>query len=629
MTGEKAKCKEFKKQILSRSAWHPFPKYEEREAWAALPAYYREHYLSEENGKTLLDFELKPLLATHYMVLYRTGLRACGYEEAAAKRRHALVNAVLTECMEGKGRFVDKIIDLVWAICEESAWIAPAHNNHMHDHMLSGVNENALPDVTDYNFVDLHSSVTGCVLAMTYYFLKDRLDEESPLICKRIELELMKRVFIPFKNHDDMTWNGFYGHKINNWNPWILSNIMVMTMACCKDEDFRTELMGRAMKKLDIYIHVCPPDGGCDEGPGYWYAAGASLYDCLEILYDASAGALNFFTEPLVKNIGEYAVKSHLKNGSFANFGDNGVKVGGNPLLLYRFGKHVNSESMQQFAAFRFQPEKEPWPLGGTNFYRDLKGVFGYDELKNATKAEFKPISDLLPDTQHFYVHSKDDVVQFACKGGFNNESHNHNDLGSFILAREGWPVMVDLGCLPYQDKTFSPQRYEIWILTAAWHNCVQVNGYEQHDGDQYTAKILSASIEEDKAVFEVDLAGAYEVEANIASYIRKMTFCRTCGNLTVEDAITLKAPGTVTRHFVSAAAPVLTEGAARYGAGDADLVLKFDAAATDAAIVEHDLESDGQKETWNEEVCRRLDLTEKELRCDFDLTAELVWEVK
>jgi hypothetical protein len=49
-----------------------------------------------------------------------------------------------------------------------------------------------------------------------------------------------------------------------------------------------------------------------------------------------------------------------------------------------------------------------------------------------------------------------------SAKGGHNDESHNHNDVGSFVVYLDGKPLLVDPGVETYNIKTFSPQRYEL-----------------------------------------------------------------------------------------------------------------------------------------------------------------------
>ena len=46
-----------------------------------------------------------------------------------------------------------------------------------------------------------------------------------------------------------------------------------------------------------------------------------------------------------------------------------------------------------------------------------------------------------------------------AAKGGSNAESHNHNDVGSFIAYYDSAPVLVDPSCGTYTKQTFSEGR--------------------------------------------------------------------------------------------------------------------------------------------------------------------------
>ena len=50
-----------------------------------------------------------------------------------------------------------------------------------------------------------------------------------------------------------------------------------------------------------------------------------------------------------------------------------------------------------------------------------------------------------------------------AAKGGFNNESHNHNDVGTFSLYVNTIPVIIDAGVGTYTKQTFGKDRYTIW----------------------------------------------------------------------------------------------------------------------------------------------------------------------
>ena len=611
MTTEFASIPTLKKQLIPRGDFHPFPKYEERNFWDDLPQATKEYYLAK--AEEVANFDIPNLNATDYMNVARINSGA-PYEGMAGHRRTMLVYTLMLECIEGKGTYIDKIIDLVWAICEESTWIGPRHNNHMHNHMLSGIIKNALPDVTDFNFIDLWAGTTTSVLTWVYYMLKDRLDEESPLICKRIELEVMKRIVIPFVNHDDMTWCGFYGHKINNWNPWILGNNMPAFMVVVKDPDLQAELIARAMEKLDIYINECKPDGGCDEGPGYWGAAGAALYDCLEELYVFTDGKLNLFeNNDLMKNIGEYIVKANVRGNEFVNFADNGHRISMDGGMLYHFAEYVGSDRLKAFASNRINQEGLLVNTAG-HMFRELRVFIDWKRLSEVVPMKEIPQDDWLADTELLYVRDKNNQLTAAAKGGFNNESHNHNDLGHFICSYEGNQFLVDLGSLPYTPKTFSPFRYEIWILQSAWHNCAAINGFDQHDGDDYKAKILDCRMGEDKVALSMELKGAYETGAGIASYVRSFEMDKEKAVWTVADTIALeKGSDAVDLHFVTVKEPKMGDGSVEIPVDDSHVaILTFDGANWTASVDSHDLESAGLKKGWESECAYRIHLTPK-----------------
>ena len=141
------------------------------------------------------------------------------YEFGFYRRRAALISLLLAECVEDQGRFLDQIIDGIWSICEESSWVISAHIT-----LTPTGREDKLPDVeAEYPYVDLFAAETASLLAWASYLLKDRLDEVSRLIARRIRYEVERRVLRPYREVDDFWWMGFEPEKHgrpNNWNPW-------------------------------------------------------------------------------------------------------------------------------------------------------------------------------------------------------------------------------------------------------------------------------------------------------------------------------------------------------------------------------------------------------------------------
>ena len=544
-------AKEVAKVLLSRKEYKPFPKYEDRDAWAKVYPKLREQYFDPKFKKRIMDFDTTALTATAYMEWYRTKDKGDDkWGKVTQSRRDFLWDAVLAECFEGKGEYIDKIIDILWAICEETTWIPPAHINHMHNHMYTGIMKNALPDVTEHNFIDIYSAICGGVLGWTYYFLKDRLDEESPLLAKRIEVELYKKIIIPFMTHDDLTWFGFYGHKINNWNTWILSSIIPACLTVIKDEEYRIEFMARALEKFDIYVNYCAPDGASDEGPGYWTVGGAECLDLFEIIEDATDGKIQLLSTPFARNLGEYIAHANMTGDLYANFADSEMKQSPGYFTYYYAGK-TGSEYLKEFALSRSNVSNRP-TINIVSMYRSLKLLFEYDDIHQEKPTTFVHKDVWLPDSQHLYVRSNDERVSLAAKGGYNNESHNHNDLGSFIYCLDGAPAIYDLGGLEYTAKAFSPFRYDFWIVQSTAHNCARIGKFQEHNGDMYKALEVEHKLDDKRVLLKLELKKAYEEEAGIRSYVRTFDLDKETGKLVITDDISLENAADADVHFLT-----------------------------------------------------------------------------
>jgi hypothetical protein len=107
-----------------------------------------------------------------------------------------------------------------------------------------------------------------------------------------------------------------------------------------------------------------------------------------------------------------------------------------------------------------------------------------------------------------------------AMKGGHNNESHNHNDVGSFIVYADNEPLFIDPGVGEYTSKTFSDERYTIWTMQSSYHNLPQINGTDQKDGREYAAKVVNHQ----DGSLTLDIAGAYPSEADVKSWKRTVS---------------------------------------------------------------------------------------------------------
>jgi hypothetical protein len=126
--------------------------------------------------------------------------------------------------------------------------------------------------------------------------------------------------------------------------------------------------------------------------------------------------------------------------------------------------------------------------------------------------------------------------LTLAVKGGHNDEHHNHNDVGSFVVASDGVPVVVDLGRPTYTAQTFSPRRYEIWTMQSGWHNVPIVAGVEQPAGRGAAARDVVPALDGATSALRLELADAYPA-GTVDSWIREAVLDRDTREVRVDDA--------------------------------------------------------------------------------------------
>ena len=390
-------------------------------------------------------------------------------------KRNRLAQAVVAECIEREGRFMEEIMNLVWSICEESWWVIPAHYGQYAQEGLPG---------SDAAYVDLFAAETGVLLAWTHYLLADELDKISPVLNERILEEIDERILTPNLEHDDYWWMGVNGRSLNNWTPWICSNWLATVLLCEKDAERKAKAAYKIMECLDRFLDPYPADGGCDEGPGYWGRAGASLFDCLELFDLGSSGKIDVWKNELVRNIGQYIYKVHIMDDYYINFADASAITRPAPTLIYRYGKKIKDEQMMAFGSWLAQRQKIFDGEIRDNLARKLATFQTLPEIEKTTPKEAFVSQSWFPDLEVLVCRSDDPQGKgffLAAKGGHNAESHNHNDVGSFIIYYDGKPVIIDVGVETYTKKTFSSQRYEIWTMQSQYHNLPTIN--EAHAG--------------------------------------------------------------------------------------------------------------------------------------------------
>lgn len=515
--------KAFQEDSYSR---FPYPAYEDRDAWSRLLGGHEEFLVSA--GEKYLDYQWQSIPATSYLAYERTGERNV-MQTPLANNRRALNSLLMAELAEGKGRFIDQLVNGVWHLAHMPSWVLSAH-------LPRQSSRRSLPDPAE-QLIDLGSGALGAQMATVWHFFNGAFDKIDPVISRVVKGALKTQILDPYLNPDEQKPNWWLAYDlpaggiVNNWNPWCNADVILSFLLVESDPERLDRALRQSAKSVDKFLAYVKKDGACEEGPAYWGHAAGKLYDYLQIMYDASAGRFSIFDDPQIKAMGEYISRSFVKDGWVVNFADASAKLSFSPSVIYNFGKAVGSEEMQEFALYNLADKKSgmfsaPVPMIHNDAFRALNSLRYIVEMSERVESLNRAIDSgktldecmkqlrrnvpaytWYPQTEFCYMKNSSDWF-FATKGGHNNESHNHNDIGTFILYIDGVPMFVDAGVGTYTKKTFSSERYTIWSMCSDWHNLPVINGATQKFGGQYRSASVVTS--ESSGRFTLDISGAY-----------------------------------------------------------------------------------------------------------------------
>ena len=218
--------------------------------------------------------------------------------------------------------------------------------------------------------------------------------------------------------------------------------------------------------------------------------------------------------------------------------------------VMRRFAKYIAVEKGFLEDAASLYDQSGNYPTLG----RELVFLSHLDEFLEEKAEEPHPADTWLHSLQ--IMTARRGQMFMGMKGGHNDESHNHNDVGSFVVYHNGKPILVDPGVGEYTSKTFSKERYTIWTMQSAYHNLPQVNGFDQHEGRKYAARDVKYS----KGMLSLDLRDCYPSDAGIKKWNRTVAINKKGVVTLTDDYLLEKVVSPVREMFVSAVCPVLDE---------------------------------------------------------------------
>lgn len=533
--------------LIPFDSYKPWPACNDREAWRAIDEDFKDIYLNAAENEIKNKFK-----TVSAGLLLKTGKTdvVTEYNQIRSANNKILFTLTIAECIENKGRFMRHLLDGVSNMLDEATWHLPCPTA-MYKRFPA-----VMVDVTD-PLIELSSSSMVYNLAVIYYLLKHKFDALDINIGKRIYQEVDRKIFAPFLNRTDYWWMAYERHyhnkmgvlySINNFTTHCTNYVLEAFLLLEKDSRRRAAAIEKTMQVLDNYLNYIADDGWCDEGNGYWFMSYGALNKVLEKIKTATGGYVDIFNDEKIYNMGQYMCNAHIGNGYFVNFADShpinkllsskvieyAVNTGNDDLMKLAL-EETDSDEFKNFIKDR--------PVG---FETSLFLLFSYDKIKNEYISSIK--QELHLASEYYYSDSQVLVARektnsysgfyLACKGGHNDENHNHNDAGNFIVYRDAKPILVDSGVEAYIPDTFNKNRYKLWTMQSKYHNLPTFNGVMQKETRRYKAKNVKYASSDNVLIMSMSLKDAYEQDSRIVKFERTVSYDRNSNQIVCSEDI-------------------------------------------------------------------------------------------
>jgi len=496
--------------------------YTDRTSWEKLKnsgKYTR--VLKEANVMLTRDF---PEFDTEtYMGMFTKGDSQSG-KDLLNSRLNWLVTLCWAECLEGNGKYVDKLEKVISELINQKTWVYPRNYN---EKSFGGL-------------VELSTASYANNLAQAMYLLDDKL---SPKTRKNIVDALYKRAFNPIlatlegKNKDHGWITG-----TNNWNAVCLSGITGAALAAIPEKSERAKFVAIAERYIQNFMAGFHDDGYCTEGIGYYNYGFGRFITLRENIYQSTNGQIDLFNNSKIKKIAAFLPNMQIINGTYPAIADCRIDSKPGTNIMYYVSRNLGMGlSVYDNASL----------LGAkSDLVADVMYVFpntaSRSTVNKKNNTEYAGIRSYFDAAGILTVRPTAGTtgnMGAVLKGGKNNEHHNHNDLGSYTIAVGDEVLMGDPGLIPYTAKTFGPERYTYKTIDSYGHPVPLIAEQEQQPGAQSEARILRTEFTDDRDRFDMDLTSAYKV-SGLKSMIRKFDYNRK-GEVTLEvkDEFAFTAP--------------------------------------------------------------------------------------
>lgn len=496
--------------------WTPVPQVSDRKFW--------DRIAGTEYGKMMIAGAEEILTLPHgnpseeiYRDSFVTRDRAKYEFEFFTVVRQARGLAIAILC-EPRQEFIDRFCETLGILSKMKTWVLPAHDRYPHVVIpQSNIDERVI--ITD--LFSLEVSAGFCIaLEALKEVIPAEVSAEFLATAKRLVIDPVTLIARNRRPYD------YWMIASHNWNAVCYCNIILTFLASDIPENQRQLVIDFSLDHLKYFLTGFTEDGYCLEGPGY-FAYGFGHYTYLSwALYEASGHTLNLFDNDRVRLISAFPEKMMMSENQLPLFCDCNPKLFIRRDLMeirdYLLGK---SESVD-FLPPKMKESGRPQDLDLSQQLL-LAGFSKSEKMREITLNKF----DAFPKTGVFVWREND--LAFCIKGGNNQEYHNHNDVGSYVLVYKDTPLLLDPGQPRYtMDSFHSKKAFDNKLRSSYAHPVPTCNGSLQLWGKASQAKVLEYS--ENGVTF--DITAPYR-DTPATQLLRKIDFNRMDCQVTITDS--------------------------------------------------------------------------------------------
>jgi hypothetical protein len=392
------------------------------------------------------------------------------------------------------------------------------------------------PDWNPRHFLD--TAEMSHALAIAYDWLYDSWsDQQKRILRDAILTHGLRPAWEAYREEAAFGWWTRVGH---NWNQVCNGGIGIAALAIAEEEpEFASKLLYEALIRLPEAMVHYGPDGGWNEGPGYWHYATAYNVYILAALETALGTDFDLSKIEGFSEAGTFPIFMTGPTGKTFNFADGGERTIRAPELFWLARKFQRPE----YASYQVRHA-----LGS------VLDLLWFDPDLARREVTDRPLDAYYRGLEVVTMRSawsNPEAFFVGFKAGDNKANHSNLDVGTFVLDALGERWAVDLGADNYNlPKYFETgrrgTRWTYYRMRAEGHNTIVIDPTRGADQDPFAKAVIDRFNSKPERVYALsNIAPAYGTEPHAVR--RQVALVRGVGEgsprVIIEDYIEMDEP--------------------------------------------------------------------------------------